>query len=130
MNSGRDATRERMDGIDGDKSEPAGDVYLRQQISAVNRTEKIFKNERPSSRPKSNSSRIVPFEPIHVCLEFIGGDEAEWDEMYPGGEWVGGEESVEFWVCLATKNRGFTRITVYSRVEVLRDCYELGNQRG
>ena len=29
MNGGREAVRDRMDGIDGEESEPAGDVYLK-----------------------------------------------------------------------------------------------------
>lgn len=32
MNGDREAARDRMDGIDGEESEPAGDVYLRDTL--------------------------------------------------------------------------------------------------
>jgi hypothetical protein len=90
VNGGREAARDRMDGIDGEESEPAGDVYLR-DTSVFERAVKKHKNDvRPSSWSESNNPSIVPFETIHVCLEFIGSNDAEWDKMYPGGERVGG----------------------------------------
>jgi hypothetical protein len=90
---------------------------------------KKHKNDaRPSSWSESNSPSIVPLETIHVCLEFIRSDDAEWHEMYPGRERVGSEEGVEFWVGLATKDRSFASIAIYSRIEGLCDCYKFDSE--
>jgi len=48
--------------------------------------------------------------------------------MYPSREGVGGEEGVEFWVGLATKDRSFASVAIYPRVEGLCDCYEFDGE--
>jgi hypothetical protein len=45
--------------------------------------------------------------------------------MYPRRKWIGGEEGVQFWVRLATKNRGLTGIAVYFSVKGFGDCFVL-----